>query len=258
MRAFFSLFTFLMLATQSAMACSFFISTFCETVENMESWEQGEYIVVRAEVTAQMAGRADLKVLEYFVGTNVPVEVTVTDLPTFDCNGAIFSFDTEEYGPVGTEILAILQPEYDRETGQPTGSGYYTGRYTIASEHFLVRSGNRFVSMNEHSHFNTKIDASRVANFLSGCLGRDVVGITRQLNIYPVPAQNQITFLVGSGDGEEEIRITDQMGRLVFEGWVYQGYQMDISEWAPGIYYAYLPRSQAVEPRKLIKVNPGN
>lgn len=242
------------LAGRAALACSFMVSPFCEFLSQAEAFAPGQPIVVQATVAEQLSDRARLTVQTYFLASSLPSEIWVKDLPFFDCNGAPFRGDTEAYGPVGSEILAVLQPEVD-EHGQPIVSGDYTGYYLITSEHFLRLQGGQYRSPEYHQQFNTRISASDVARYLSGCLGRDVRGLTPGFQVYPVPTRDWVTFQFDlSGEhGSEPLRIVDQMGRICFEGEITSGAQVDMSTWTPGLYLAYLPRREGLKPRKLVK-----
>ncbi len=247
------LFLSLIFLPSKAQACSFFVSDFCEVVNSLPDWEHPG-ILIRATVLKQENDRAKLRVEEYFIGNNVPEELWVLDLPTWDCNGAIFESQTEYFGEPGSEILAVLTPELD-DQNQPTNSGLYQGSYLISTEYFLVRQGDQFVSAEQHRRSETKASANRLDRYLSNCSELDLMGKApgQDVTVGPVPTQEVLNFYF-EGSEQLDIEILDLQGRVCFIGSVSPGSALQVSDFAEGLYFIHFPRNRAMKPRKWIKL----
>ncbi|MEM9985816.1 MAG: hypothetical protein AAF804_12070, partial [Bacteroidota bacterium] len=174
----------------------------------MSEWEHPG-ILIRATVLKQEEDRAKLRVDEYFIGENVPEEIWVLDLPTWDCNGSIFESQTEYFGEPGREVLVVLTPELD-DRNQPTNSGLYQGSYLISTEYFLVLEGNQFVSSEQHRHSETQVSAKRLNRYLSDCSGLDLEGKLpgQDIAVGPIPTQDILNFYF-EGRDQLDIEILD-------------------------------------------------
>ncbi len=237
----------LIVCTLPSWACTYFVSNFCEVAKTDSTSS-----ILRARVHLLLEDRAQLEVISSYRGDLPRPLVWVYDLPEFDCNGALFRGDTEDFGPEGSEILVILNQQLDSITGLPTGD--YLPYYRTTNQFFLRLEGGFFQDRGQPT--DVMVLPGMVESWLRNCVGEQLKGRAPlgRWTLYPNPAYAQVWLRLDQ-EGSAWVEIWNVLGQRLFAGEVTHEGSIDLL-WLPaGNYFVRIHQSGIVEQRQLIKLH---
>ncbi|MDX1909618.1 MAG: T9SS type A sorting domain-containing protein [Bacteroidia bacterium] len=193
-----------------AMACSYFVSNFCEM--GHPPYEAPEFVLVRATVAGQGNHYVDLAIQEVWRGTETRTHVRVWDMGSFDCNGDFFNGNADQLGQPGDQVWAWLYP-IDTAMSAWETPGDYRAFHDKTNRWFLQESAGLITGAVTSYEPDTYTPA-QLLNVLSGC-------VDNLLETPFIPQAPEITFRAANQEiavfstvaGEISLEIFDLAGR---------------------------------------------